>query len=157
MFSNFTMGLWFMDYSSISFFNSKLTVTVKVNVAQSFPTLYDPMDCSLPGSSVHGIFQVRILEQVTIFFSRRSSQPRDQTQVSRIIGRRFTVWATREVRLTEIVYYSLSYFSVYGQRIYISILKLLFYMNVLLVTEKWLLLSICLFSMLLCKLFSYTY
>ena len=139
------------------FLISKLTVTVKVNVAQSCLTLYDPMDCSLQGSSVHGIFQVRILEWVTIFFSRRSSQPRDQTQVSRVVGRLFTTGATREVRLTEIVYYSLSYFSVYGQRIYISILKLLFYMNVLLVTEKWLLLSICLFSMFLCKLFSYTH
>ena len=38
---------------------------------------FDPMDCSLPGSSVHGIFQARILEWVAIFFSRRSSQPRD--------------------------------------------------------------------------------
>ena len=54
------------------------------------------MDCSPPGSSVHGIFQAR-LEWVTISFSRRSSQPRDWTQVSRIVGRRFTVWATREV------------------------------------------------------------
>ena len=46
-------------------------------VAQSCPTLYNPMDCSLPGSSVHGIFQARILEWVAISFSRRSSQPRD--------------------------------------------------------------------------------
>ena len=47
-------------------------------VAQSCLTLCDPMDCSLPGSSVHGIFfRVRILEWVAIFFSRRSSQPRD--------------------------------------------------------------------------------
>ena len=38
-------------------------------VAQSCPTLCDPMDCSLPGSSVHGIFQVRVLEWVTIAFS----------------------------------------------------------------------------------------
>ena len=56
-----------------------------------------PMDCSLPGSSVHGIFQARILEWAAISFSRGSSWPRDRTQVSRIIGRRFTVWATREV------------------------------------------------------------
>ena len=60
--------------------------------------LCDPMDCSLPGSSVHGIFQARILEWVAISFSR-SSRPRDQTQVSHIAGRRFTVWATREVSL----------------------------------------------------------
>ena len=67
-------------------------------VAQSCPTLCDPMDCSLPGSSVHGIFQARVLEWVSISFSRRSSWPRDRTQVSRIVGRRFTVWATREVQ-----------------------------------------------------------
>ena len=46
-------------------------------VAQSCPTLCDHMDCSLPGSSIHGIFQPRILEWVAISFSRRSSQPRD--------------------------------------------------------------------------------
>ena len=46
-------------------------------VAQSCPTLCDPMACSLPGFSVHGIFQARILEWITIFFSRRSSRPRD--------------------------------------------------------------------------------
>ena len=54
------------------------------------------MDCSLPDSSIHGIFQARILEWAAISFSRRSSRPRDWTQVSRIVGRRFTVWATRE-------------------------------------------------------------
>ena len=64
-------------------------------VAQSCPTLCDPMDYSLPDSPVHGIFQARILEWVAISFSR-SSQPRDWTPVSRIVGRRFTVWATRE-------------------------------------------------------------
>ena len=48
----------------------------------------DPVDCSLPGSSVHGISQARILEWVAISFSRRTSQPRDQTHVS-CIGRWF--------------------------------------------------------------------
>ena len=57
----------------------------------------DPMDCSPPGSSVHGIFQARVLEWAAISFSRRSSQPRDWIRVSHIVGRRFTVWATREV------------------------------------------------------------
>ena len=52
------------------------------SVAQSCPTLCDPMDLSPPGSSVHGIFLVRILEWVVISFSRGSSQPRDQTHVS---------------------------------------------------------------------------
>ena len=46
---------------------------------------------------VHGIFQARILERVAISFSTRSSRPGDQTRVSRIVGRRFTIWATREV------------------------------------------------------------
>ena len=56
----------------------------------------DPMDCSPPGSSVHSIFQARILEWVAISFSRGSSQPRDQTQVSCRAGRFFTDWATTE-------------------------------------------------------------
>ena len=51
------------------------------------PTLCDPMDCSPPGSSVHGILQARILEWVAISFSRGSSQPRDRTWVSCIAGR----------------------------------------------------------------------
>ena len=51
-------------------------------------TLCNPMDYSLPGSSIHGFFQARVLEWVAISFSRGSSWPRDQTQVSRIAGRR---------------------------------------------------------------------
>ena len=51
------------------------------SVTQSCPTLCDPMDCSLPGSSVHGIFQARILEWVAISFSEGSSQPKDRTCV----------------------------------------------------------------------------
>ena len=66
-------------------------------VAQSCPTLCDPMDCSLPGSSVHGIFQARVLEWIAISFSRGSARPRDRTQVSCMVDRRFTIWATREV------------------------------------------------------------
>ena len=60
-------------------------------VAQLCPTLCDPVDCSLPGFSIHEIFQARILEWVTISFSRGSSQPRDQTQVSHIGGRHFNL------------------------------------------------------------------
>ena len=60
-------------------------------VAQSCPTLCDPMDCSLSGSSVHGIFQARVLEWVAISFSRGSSRPRNRTRVSCIAGRRFTI------------------------------------------------------------------
>ena len=59
--------------------------------------LCDPIDCSLPGSSVHGIFRAIVLEWIAISFSRGSSQPRDWTRVSRIVDRHFTIWATREV------------------------------------------------------------
>ena len=54
------------------------------------------MDCSLPGSSVQGLLQARILEWVAISFSKRSSWPRDWAWVSCIVGRFFTTWATRE-------------------------------------------------------------
>ena len=66
---------------------------VKVKVDQSCPTIFDPMDYT-----VHGIFQARILEWVAFPFSRGSSQPRDQTQVSHIAGGFFTSWATRETQ-----------------------------------------------------------
>ena len=56
------------------------------------------MDYSLPGFSVHGILQARILEWVAIPFSRGSSQPSDRTQVSRIAGGFFTSWATTEAQ-----------------------------------------------------------
>ena len=65
-------------------------------VTQSCPTLCDPMDCSLPDSAVHGILQTRMLKWVVIPFSRGSSWPRDQNQVSWIAGGFFTTWATRE-------------------------------------------------------------
>ena len=56
-------------------------------VTQSCLTVGDPTDCSLPGSSVHGILQARILEWVAMPSSRGSSQARDGTQISRIVGR----------------------------------------------------------------------
>ena len=67
-------------------------------VTQSCPTLSYPMDYSLPGSSIHGIFQARVLEWVVFHFSRESSQPRDRTQVSRIASGFFTIWATRDFK-----------------------------------------------------------
>ena len=67
-----------------------------VLLTQSCRTLYSPMVCSPPGSSVHGILQARILEWVAILFSKAASQPRDQTWVSHIAGTFFTVWATKE-------------------------------------------------------------
>ena len=68
-------------------------------VAQSCPTLCDPVDCSLPGSSPHGILQARILEWLAISFSRGSSQLRDRTQVFHIAGRHFNLRAIREALL----------------------------------------------------------
>ena len=74
-----------------NYFDTHLYIRkVKVLVTQSCPTLCDPMDCSLPGSSVHGFLQARILEWVAIPFSRESSQSRNQTQVSCTAGRFFT-------------------------------------------------------------------
>ena len=70
-----------------------------VLVTKPCPTHWNSMDCSRPGSSVHGILQARILEWVAILFSRGSSLPRDWTHVSRIAGRFFTVWVTREAPL----------------------------------------------------------
>ena len=69
-------------------------VCVCVLVAQSCPTLCNSTDCSLPGFSVHGILQAGIPEWTAIPFSRGVSQPRDETLVSCIAGRFFTVWAT---------------------------------------------------------------
>ena len=71
-----------------------------VSVTQSCLTLCDPMDCSQPGSSVHGILQARILEWVAIPFSRGSSWPKDRTQVSHNPGRFFTIWATRKAHFS---------------------------------------------------------
>ena len=64
---------------------------IKVSVAQSCLTLCNPMDSSLPGSSVHGILQTRILEWGAIPFFRVSSRPRNRNWVSRIAGRFFPV------------------------------------------------------------------
>ena len=70
-------------------------VKVKVLVGQLSPTSCCPMNCSLPGSSVHGILQVRILQWVATSFSRGSFQIRDRTHVSYVscIGKQvFTIW-----------------------------------------------------------------
>ena len=84
--------MWRNSYSTKDFW-TELNWT---DVAHSCLTLCSPVDCSPPGSSVHGILQARILEWVAISFSRGSSQPRDRTQVSHIVGRHFNLWATRE-------------------------------------------------------------
>ena len=84
--------------------NSEATTTVGFLCAECpqllcHVPLCDPMDCSLPGSSVHRILQARIPEGVAMPSFRGSSQPRDRTRVSCvscIAGRFFTRWATRE-------------------------------------------------------------
>ena len=78
-----------LDWVAISFSNFS-------SVAQSCPTLCDPMHYSLTGFSIHGILQARILQWVIISFSRGSSRLRDRTRVSHIGGRHFNLWATRE-------------------------------------------------------------
>ena len=85
----FSVALWFFAYR----------LKVEVVVTQSCPTLCDPEDWSLPGSSVYGILQARKLEWVAISFSRGSSRPRDGTQVSSIAGRLFTIWATWDLHV----------------------------------------------------------
>ena len=74
-------------------------------VAQTYPTLCDPMDCHPRGSSVHGILQARVLKWVSMPSSRRSSRATDQTQVSRIAGGFFTVQATRKACLFSLLFF----------------------------------------------------
>ena len=81
----------------------------RVLVAKLCLTLWDPMDCSPSGSSVHGIFQAGILEWVAIPSSSGSSWPRDWTLISCIAGKFFTPWATRETKLLCIQFSSVQF------------------------------------------------
>ena len=81
------------------------------------------MDCSLPGSSIHGILQARILEWVAISFSRGSSQPRDWTQVSCIAGRCFNLCATREVPNETIPTFKMFASEIFSLLLYESVLQ----------------------------------
>ena len=102
----------------ISLLSLSIYICVCVLVSQSCPTLCDPMDCSLPGSSVHGIFRARILEWVAISFSKGSSLPKDRTQVSCTASRFFTIWATREAHGTRyFLPYYVSHFQMGKQRL----------------------------------------
>ena len=85
-------------YFSTSIHSPFIFSTLCVLVAQLCPTLWDPMDCSLPDSSVHGILQARILDWVTIPFFRVSFWLKYSTRVSLISGRFFTIWANREAQ-----------------------------------------------------------
>ena len=73
-----------------------MNIESESEVTQSCPTLCNLVDCSLPGSSVHGMSQASILGWIAISFSRGSSQAWDQTRISCIAGEFFTDWATRE-------------------------------------------------------------
>ena len=79
-------------------------ITVFVLVAQSCPTLCNPLDCSPPGSFVHGILQARILEWILIPFSRMSAQFRGWARVFCIAGRFFTIWASITLKCTCIFF-----------------------------------------------------
>ena len=95
---------------TISSMISTMSATWKLKVKFSCTVVSDslsPMDCSLPGSSVHGILHARVMEWVSISFSGGFSWPRDQTLVSCTAGRFFTNWATRSAfsRLTYFTQY----------------------------------------------------
>ena len=79
----------FYPFSSYILSSSSNEPLPMLSYAQSCPALCDPIDCILPGSSVHGVLQIRILEWVAMPSSRGSSQPRDRTQVLCIAGRFF--------------------------------------------------------------------
>ena len=76
-------------------------------------TLCDPMDCILPGSSVHRILQSSILEWVAISYFRGSSWPRDQTQVSCVVGTFFTISATRETHYLHTFHAFIAYLTLF--------------------------------------------
>ena len=83
------MYAWIYSYAFIFHGNGNITFRWSLKwseVSQSCPTLCDPMDCSLSGSSVHGIFQARVLEWIAISFPRGSSWSRNWTLVSCIAG-----------------------------------------------------------------------
>ena len=79
---------WMVGFFTLGFLQSNYDPFALI--AQSCPTLCNPMDYSPPGSAVYGILQARILEWVAVPFSRGSSKPRDLTQVSHTAGRLFT-------------------------------------------------------------------
>ena len=92
-------SLFFNDLINIVHFLFQISEQVKV--AQSCLTLCNPMDCSLLGSSVHGILQARILEWGAILFSRESSQSRDQTQNRRMIIKSIVLYTGKTIALTR--------------------------------------------------------
>ena len=88
---NSSCYLFFVPPGNLEHISVLFIECVCVLVAQSCPTLCNPMDWGPPGSCVHWIFQTRILEWVAIPFSRGSSQPRYRTHVSHLAGRLFII------------------------------------------------------------------
>ena len=80
-----------------------ISVKVQVIVIQLSPTICDPMDSSLPGLSLRGILQARILECVAMPSSRGSSPPRDWTWISGIAGRLYTISSHNLKQIPDIV------------------------------------------------------
>ena len=87
-----------MDRRSLVGYSPRVPKVLVCLDTQSCPTLFNPVDCSLPGSSVHGILQARILEWVAVSFSRGSSQGLNPCTLH--CRGFFTIWATREVLAT---------------------------------------------------------
>ena len=101
----FRLSFLLNKYPGVGFLDHRVCVCVCVCVlvAQSCLTLCDPMDCSPPGSSVHGILQARILEWVAISLSRESSWPRDQTCISCIGRQILDHWSARRPHWRKMV------------------------------------------------------
>ena len=97
-----SLSIYSLEFAN---FSVCVYVCVSVWVAQSCPTLFNSMDCNLPGFSVHRILQARTLEWVAIPYSRGSPWPRDQTRVSCTAGRFFTIWATMQALAPKSKYY----------------------------------------------------
>ena len=102
------------DFTQVECFCAKLL--------QSCLTLFDPMDCSSPGPSVHGILQARILEWVAMPSSRGSSQPRDWTQVSHTAGKFFTIWTTSNIWYLASFHMLMGYSSILSGEMSIQVL-----------------------------------
>ena len=124
---------WFMYCWTLAWRLLSITLLVCAAAAaakslQLCPTLCDPIDGSPPGSPVPGIFQAKILEWVAISFSRGSSRPRDRTRVSSIVGRRFTIWATREALWKQMCRPQISNFE--GDLYKVTLFKALFWLQV---------------------------
>ena len=102
--------LFFVQQTSVKFSSPNMNIESSCLSPQSYATLCDPVNCNPPGSSLHGIFQAKILDRVAVFFSRGSSWPRDGTHVSWVsyVGRcilyRWATWDFNEhihVNLSE--------------------------------------------------------